>query len=341
MRWIPTPPQSDLGKCKDMSSKSGLTQCYVLEYTPKVSGVLTSYTTGFLVSCTSLGSPIEENQCCGMAPKNNEVNGCSSIGKVLLNSSGNSGTINHNQVTANVPVFLHQICLTIPTGEQVTIEEEPVTDLTTSIDVGNGDYVTEFPNFEMVKFQRHRYDDAKHSAFLDFQGEQVGDRISKLDWTTPGGSEPHHFIVERSADGEQFYPIGEVSGIAEDIRIRSYQFMDTEANWGLNFYRLRQQETNGDEIVSPVRKISFSQFPFDVSATPNPAKEKLFVTLSNAIQDGTATLLDASGKARAAKDFNLNQSSLIFELDGFEAGIFTLQVTSGEDIYTEKIVIIR
>ena len=341
MRWISIPPQSDLGNCKDQSSKSGLTQCYVLEYTPKVSGVLTSYTTGFFVSCTSLGSPIVRNQCCGMSPKNNEVNGCNAIGKILLNSSGNSGTINNNQVTAGVPVILHQICLAIPLGEQVTIEEEPVTDLTTSIDLGNGTFVTEYPDFEIAKFKRLRYDADQHMPFLDFQGEQAGDRVSKLDWTIPGGDENIYFIVERSVDGEQFYPIGELNGKADDVQIRSYQFFDKEASWGSNFYRLRKQDPDGKEMLSPVRKISFSQFPFEVSATPNPAKEKLFISFSNAAEAGTASLLDASGKVRAAKDFNLNQSSFVFELDAFEAGIFTLQVKSGDDVYIEKIVIIR
>ncbi len=93
MRWIPTPAHSVSGRCSDQSTKSGLTQCYTLEYTPAVSGVLTSYTTGFLVSCTSLGSAIAKNQSCTMTPNNREVNGCDALGKVLMNSSGNSGSI--------------------------------------------------------------------------------------------------------------------------------------------------------------------------------------------------------------------------------------------------------
>ena len=341
MRWIPSPSTGQYGKCSDQSTKSGLTQCYVLEYTPAVSGVLTSYTTGFMVSCTSLGTAIAKNQCCSMTEKNNEINACSTVGKVLLNSSGNSGTITHNQIEAGVPVILHQVCLTIPTGEAVSIEEEPVTDLTTSVDVGNGSYVTEFPSFETVTFRRFRYDDAVHTAFLDFQARKAGERRSQLDWSTPGGPEAFTFIIEHSTDGEHFQPIGEHKGVADDIRISSYQFFDDHAVTGSNYYRLRQLDASGSEAVSPVRELFFAEKPMEVSASPNPARERLYVHVIHANEPGQAMLIDVSGKERMTYDFDASSSNLILDLQLLEQGIYTLQVKSGKETHTEKIVVMR
>lgn len=341
MRWVPSPVDTQFGKCSDQSTKSGLTQCYALEYTPAVSGVLTSYTTGFLVSCTSLGSAVAKNQSCSMTPKNNEVNGCSSIGKTLVNSSGNSGTITNNQIEAGVPVILHQICLTIPTGEAVTIEEEPITDLTTSVDVGNGSYVTEYPAFESATFRRFRYDDAVLTAFLDFQVRRAGDFKAQLDWSTPGGPEALTFVVEHSTDGHEFTPIGEIKGIAEDIRISSYQFFDEHAVTGLNYYRLKQIDAAGKTVFSPIRELQFKDSPLAVTATPNPAKDKLYVNLDHADVSGTVTLNDVSGKERKLVQFDPGHANLILELDDLEQGIYTLQVKSGKESFVEKIVVVK
>jgi len=339
MRWIPTPPKTQFGKCMDQSTKSGLTQCYVLEYTPAVSGVLTSYTTGFLVSCTSLGSAIAKNQTCGMTPNNNVVNGCSSIGKVLLNSSGNSGSMTNNQVQAAVPVILHQVCLSIPMGESVSIEKDPVTNLTTSIDLGNGKFQTEYPSFQTATFSRTRLDDATHTVFLDFKGQRAGPRITQLDWSVTSETPGVSYVIERSFDNEVFEQIGDVSGPDVTVKINVYQFYDRDAQLGSNFYRLRQVDVKGNESVSPVREIVFEEFPFEVNASPNPARDKLYVKLSHAKEPGTLTLLDVSGKERIISDFEVTQSTLILDVTTLEQGMYTLQVTSGDNTHIEKIVV--
>jgi hypothetical protein len=341
MQWIPTPAQSSFGKCSDQSTKSGMTQCYVLEYTPAVSGVLTSYTTGFLVSCTSLGSAITKNQSCSMTANSRVVNGCESFGKVLLNSSGNSGTITNNQIVAGIPVILHQVCLTIPSGETVTIEEDPVTDLTTSVDLGNNMFTTEFPGFEIATFKKPRYDDATHSAFLDFQGRSAGNLVSQLDWSTKYQGEGLTYVIQRSFDGETFDPIGTMEGQKDGQSIGSYQFFDKGAQYGTNFYRLLQLDANGKESYSPVREILFEEYPFAVVASPNPAKEKLYVSIQEAKEPGIIKLIDVSGNERLVSDFELRESNLILEIGQFEPGVYNLQVTSGKDVFVEKIVVIR
>jgi len=307
----------------------------------KVTGVLTSYTTGFLVSCTSLGSPIVKNQSCGMTSNINVVNGCQSISKVLMNSSGNTGTVTNNQIQAGVPVLLHQVCLTIPSNESVSIAEDPVTDLTTSVDIGNGMFTTEFPTFETATFYRIRYDDAQHTAFLDFQGTPAGERISQLDWSVLANTDISSFSIERSFDGEVYETIGAVPALQEDQRIGIYQFFDKAAQIGDNFYRLRQIDDKGQETFSPVRKIVFDAYPFAVTATPNPVKDKLSIRINHAKEAGTVALVDVSGQERVNTAFEMRQSKVEIDVDKLEAGIYTLRVRSGTDAYAEKIAVIK
>ena len=287
MRWTPVSVPSEFGKCSFSEDKEGKTQCYVLEYVPAVSGVLTSYTAGFFVSCTSLGSAISENQSCSMSSNVRLVNGCSSVGQVLMSSSGNTGSAINNKIEAGVPVVLHQVCLTIPSGETVTIEEDPVTDLSTSVDVVGGTYATEYPSFETATFRRIRYDQDLLATILDFQARPAGGRVAQLDWSVSPKNEITSFSIERSFDGEIFEVIGELPALDEDQRRGIYQFLDRAAQPGDNFYRLRQIDDQGKEAFSPIRKIVFEQFPFTVTATPNPVKDRLSITFNHAKEAGT------------------------------------------------------
>jgi len=341
MRWTPVNTPSKFGNCSFMEDKANRSQCYVLEYIPAVSGVLTSYTAGFFVSCTSLGSAISENQSCAMSSNVRMVNGCSSVGQVLMSSSGNTGSAINNKIEAGVPVILHQVCLTIPFGETVTIEEDPVTDLSTSVDVVDGTYATEYPSFETATFQRIRFDEDLVATFLDFQGKPAGVRIAQLDWSASPERDITTFSIERSFDGEIFEAIGEVPAQDEDQRIGIYQFFDKAAQVGDNFYRLRQIGGQGQETFSPVRKIVFEEYPFAVTASPNPVKERLSVTINHATEAGTVALIDVSGQERVTTTFEMRQSGIEIEVDKLEAGIYTLRVRSGKDAYTEKIAVIK
>src|SRR5688500_17376117 len=64
MKWVPS-----------QSVKQHLL-CYSLEYTPNVSGVLTSYTTAFFISCTSAGSAVVKNESVVMNNHVNLIDGC-------------------------------------------------------------------------------------------------------------------------------------------------------------------------------------------------------------------------------------------------------------------------
>src|SRR5688572_12717735 len=129
MSLIPLAKGSIYGSCVNTDPKKQGQLCYGLQYTPDTTGTLTSYTTGFFVSCTSIGAPITVNKSCTMSNQVSMQNACSESNLVLINSSGHSGSSANNKVEKDVPVILHQICFSISLGESVTFREDEVTDL--------------------------------------------------------------------------------------------------------------------------------------------------------------------------------------------------------------------
>lgn len=337
MRWIPAP--QGMGTCPSLADSKEKTLSYVLEYTPNVSGVLTSYTTGFLVSCTSAGTAVAKNQSRVMTSKSREISGCNTMGSVLMNSSGNSGNAIHNTIEAGVPVILHLVCLSIPEGEAVTIQEEVVTDLTTSIDIGNGQFVTEFPTFEGITVGKPKYDQDRPMHLLDFKGIAVGDLISQLDWSTSLVVNNTHFVIERSFDGTVFAPIGTMDISEKSGPISSYQFFDKEALAGNNYYRLIQVNPEGNNEYSPVRIVSFVPKTFSVSFTPNPADEFLQVDIQSPSGIKNIRLVDASGRIVMDEKDNNKNFNVRLDVKKLTAGIYTLVVETENDKFSEKVVI--
>lgn len=91
-----------------------------------------------------------------------------------------------------------------------------------------------------------------------------------LEWTTADETGNDRFVVERSAAGQQWLPLGEVpAGTADDDGRYRYDFTDNYPLAGISFYRLRQQDLDGATDYSAVRRIFFSEAESRVF--PNPA----------------------------------------------------------------------
>ncbi len=129
------------------------TLCFDLKYIPGVDGDLTTYTTGFFANCLGLLTPpIVSNASCVMNTNNPVVfNQCMAIDSFLFNSSGNNGVV---PVLHGVPIILHKVCFTIPTGQTIQIREDNITDLTTSVDQAGGGQISEYPGYTTTSFTK-------------------------------------------------------------------------------------------------------------------------------------------------------------------------------------------
>jgi hypothetical protein len=142
--WVDIAPNQGNGSCLSGTDCCSDVICFGLQYTPGVTGEVTSYTTGFFIDCVTGMSPLVFNESCTMEDNSMSINGCMGADSVLFNSSGHEGAL---PVTAGVSVILHQVCFSLSAGQSITIDEDEVTDLTLSIDLAGGGQVDEFPAY--------------------------------------------------------------------------------------------------------------------------------------------------------------------------------------------------
>ncbi len=145
LNWVFTAQGDQIGDCISNTICKQDQVCFALEYIPKYTGVLTSYTLGFSANCGGNSSPIISASSCSLNDNTDITDACSFVGLVLLQTSG-SGSIN---VTKDVPISIHQVCFDLGDGLDLILEEDEILGLTANIDsIGVDKSYTDFIDYQ-------------------------------------------------------------------------------------------------------------------------------------------------------------------------------------------------
>ncbi|MDQ3047317.1 MAG: T9SS type A sorting domain-containing protein [Bacteroidota bacterium] len=95
-----------------------------------------------------------------------------------------------------------------------------------------------------------------------------------LNWKTATETNNDFFEIERSFDGVEFSQIGLMDGFGNSTSIVTYEFPDRYPLDGINYYRLKQVDFNGDYSYSEVIALdNSSEEDALVSVYPNPSTD--------------------------------------------------------------------
>lgn len=171
---------------------------------------------------------------------------------------------------------------------------------------------------------------------LAFAAEPLRPGSALLTWTTANEQNNAGFTVERSFDGTAFEDLGWVQGNGTTNAANDYTFTDNGLASAVQaFYRLRQQDFDGNTQYSQIREVNFgTATSANVLAYPNPATDQLTVELSGAAE-ATVKLFNAVGQVvRSA----VVVGTETIDLSGLAAGTYALQATVHGNVLTERIV---
>jgi len=116
----------------------------------------------------------------------------------------------------------------------------------------------------------------------------------EVEWATATERNNAVFVVERSADLEAWDPISEVEGAGNSQTMITYGTEDQQPLRGTSYYRLKQIDHDGTEVLSQVRPVQIVQKGRDLFVWPNPAKELLHVQMDG--PNSSAQVFNALGQ---------------------------------------------
>ena len=173
---------------------------------------------------------------------------------------------------------------------------------------------------------------------ISFSGSRTGNSIELL-WKTASERNNWYMEIQRSADASRFEPIGRVEGTGTTDGPREYRLLDLHPLLGVNYYRIRQVDFDGQEKIFPVISVLFRE---DSPAAPmlvfpTLASEELHISLSKVAETpGALWVADFSGRVVYRQLFEQGTREYTLSVSHFPRGSYVLVVQIGKEIQTGR-----
>jgi len=176
-------------------------------------------------------------------------------------------------------------------------------------------------------------DSALEVEFVDFEGVVVDDRAVRLTWSTAMEINNNHFVIERCNDAANFEAIDKVYGVGNSTAIVEYEFIDLAPQIGINYYRLKQVDFNGNFDYSEIIAVIFDKDRNVMAIFPTVIGQGgVFFIDFVSDQPAKVQIIDPSGKIVMNQRF---QEPGIMEVGDLVKGNYfcTLKVGSKTEIF--------
>lgn len=171
---------------------------------------------------------------------------------------------------------------------------------------------------------------------LSFKAEAAESRV-KLEWATATEQNNDFFTIERSTDGISFSSIATVDGSGNSSSTLEYSTEDPAPAEGLNYYRLRQTDFNGDYKYFRIASVDYQYRTLYSSVYPNPSTGNFIVESSI---DTDYRIVDAAGQL--IRTFHTNAgNNYSMQVSGLENGVYFLTGNSGKNVVQSKVVVAK
>jgi len=173
------------------------------------------------------------------------------------------------------------------------------------------------------------------TAFTATKKEQT----AKLDWTTHMEINNDRFEIERSVDGRRFENIGKVQGNGTTNQASYYTYVDENPISGINYYKLKQLDKNGEYSYSEVRQLRFdAPASKAIRVMPNPVVE--YIQVDNLAGNNVQEIMIFDESQRLVRTIKLDEQAGVqrFDLSALQSGMYHMRFVGQGFLHTEKIV---
>lgn len=165
---------------------------------------------------------------------------------------------------------------------------------------------------------------------INFKAMIQSEQDVMLLWSTASEKDNEGFEVERSLDNRNWSSLGFVRGMGTTTEKHEYTFHDERPLSGVNYYRLKQMDTDGRFQYTPmvVADLHGKSSQFDIF--PNPSSEGAVSVRAVSMQEGDATLeiFTWTGLRAYRETFRAYEGTIVWPLDlsTFPKGTYTARL---------------
>jgi Secretion system C-terminal sorting domain len=191
-------------------------------------------------------------------------------------------------------------------------------------------------NWGLYAFDTFRVDIGLPVTGLQVQAKRKG-KAAQVDWQTLTESNSSHFELERSRNGIAFTAIANIAAAGNSTIKKEYTYLDMKASEGINYYRIKQVDSDGKFVYSAIVKLLLFNEATNLIVYPNPAKDWVQMEFASARNVVLVNVVDALGRIVQTKVLPTS-SNLKLDVSSLTNGLYYLQLSDGEKIATAKFV---
>jgi len=147
-----------------------------------------------------------------------------------------------------------------------------------------------------------------------------------LTWQTASETNNQGFDIQRSRDGINWEKIG------------YYRHNDTQPLSGINYYRLKQIDVEGDFIYSDVVSVSYGNKGFAVF--PVPAKDEITLQIESPQTTVGVRIINVIGEVIHVQELHLSEgvNQATFDISEYTKGVYFLTIENSDKNGTQRFV---
>lgn len=164
-----------------------------------------------------------------------------------------------------------------------------------------------------------------------------------LKWATQLEQGAKLFEIHRSTDGSNFVKLpGDVPAKGNSTTRTDYSYTDNSPAAGVNYYRVRQVDQDGQDVMSNIVRTDKSDRSFLVRLRPNPLKRgPLYVDyISEQREDIRIMITDSKGRImlNVTENARTGMNNYRFDVMGYAKGVYFVTVRRSLGILAERFV---
>jgi hypothetical protein len=174
---------------------------------------------------------------------------------------------------------------------------------------------------------------------LEYFTGTCDNRKVSLNWSTASETNNNYFVLEKSLDAIHFESVAQVNGNGTTSASNYYEYMDKNPAAGINYYRIKQMDKDGNVSYSTIIGTSCEQFN-GLTIFPNPFEESFIINLWSEIKDPiNVTVLDCTGKLVHQQSFENEAGQIELTIgDKLVKGVYVLKIDIAGVRYVRKLI---
>jgi len=181
---------------------------------------------------------------------------------------------------------------------------------------------------------------------VSFNVQQTSNNQIVLFWEIYKETNTNNYVVERSRDAQTFVPVLNVDGVINNGEPGNYTAIDSKPMLGVNYYRIKKIDYNGNFCYSETLSVYFEPKEDDtkIRLFPNPSRgENVKLELSGfGFKENVNILVkDIFGQVYLSNQVKVNSGGyLTWNLpNDIPKGTYLINVFNNYNMYYEKLII--